>query len=94
MLHLVAPDAMTMGTLCSVCLHEDTMLEYSNGGAFTSKICLFNHAHFNLVKRYDQCRDFTDMNQREASDADTDIPEQFSGAACDSDHRPGASAAD
>lgn len=47
-------------------------MEFSRGGAVVVPICMFNHVHFNLVKRYDQCRDFTNENQQEADDADTD----------------------
>jgi hypothetical protein len=69
-------------------------MEYSRGRAMIAQVCMFNHAHFNLVKRYDQCRDFTDVNRQDADHADTDIPEQFSGPACGDNNRPGANAAD
>lgn len=92
MLPLVAADSLTMASLCSVCLHIDESMEYSNGGAMIVQVCMFNHANFNLVKRYDQCRDFTDENRQEAEDADTDLSQQFSGPACGSDDRPGADA--
>ena len=84
--------AGAVSTLCTVCLHLDEMMEYKRGGVVLAPICMFGHAHFNLVKRYDQCRDFTDMNRQDADDADTYISEQLARPAdCDYD-RPGASA--
>ena len=92
MLHLVASDAMS--TLCSICLHLDEMLEYKHGGAVIVPVCMFNHAHFNLVKRYDQCRDFTDINRQDADHADTDTFEQLAGSACSDNNHSSANATD
>jgi len=68
-------------------------MEYSHGGAVIVTVCMFNRPNFNLIKRYDQCRDFTNMNQG-ASDADTDLPEQYVGPAGHSDNRSGAASPD
>ena len=62
-------------SLCGICLHQDEALEYSHGGTVLDTLCLFGHAHFRRVKKYDQCRDFTNMNQQEALDADIDFLE-------------------
>lgn len=64
-------------SLCGICLHQDETLEYSRGGTVVSTICMFGHAHHNRVKKYDQCRDFSNVNQQEALDAHTDFPELF-----------------
>jgi hypothetical protein len=82
-----------MSSLCEICLHFDEQMEYSNGGVITVPICMFNRPNFGLVKRYDQCRDFTNTNQG-ASDADTDIPVEFFGSARGGDNRSGAASPD
>jgi hypothetical protein len=72
----------------------DESMEYSHGGAMVVQVCMFNHAHFNLVKRYDQCRFFSNINQQETSNADTDIPEQLARSACSDNDRPSAASPD
>ncbi|MFI3187247.1 MAG: hypothetical protein QX198_14825 [Methylococcaceae bacterium] len=94
MLHLVAVDEMTMGTICEICINRDDALEYKHGGAVIVPVCMYNRANFNLVKRYDQCRFFSNINQQETSNADTDIPEQLARSACDRDYRPSAASSD
>ncbi len=82
-----------MSTLCEICLHRDEAMEYSKGGAVIVQICMFNHVNFGLIKRYDQCRDFTNANQG-ANDADTDIPSELARPASGGDHHADANAAD
>jgi len=82
-----------MSNLCEICLHRDEQMEYSHGGAVIVPVCMFNRPNFNLIKRYDQCRDFTNMNQG-AADADTDIPVEFSGSADSCHDRAGAASPD
>ena len=76
-----------VSTLCSVCLHIDEQMEYSHGGAVIVPICMYNCCNFGLVKRYDQCRFFSNINRQEADDADTDFSEQLAGPACNRDDR-------
>jgi hypothetical protein len=59
-----------MISLCQSCLHLDEQMEYTKGGAAIVPICIFGHHHFNIVKRYDQCRDFTDVNRSAGYDTD------------------------
>jgi hypothetical protein len=91
MLFVVSADKMS--NLCEICLHRDEELVYSHGGAAVVPVCMFNRPNFNLIKRYDQCRDFTNMNHG-AGDADTDIPEQYVGPADNRDYHPHAAAPD
>jgi hypothetical protein len=93
-LYLEPVDEMTMGTICEICINRDDALEYKHGGAVIVPVCMYNRANFNLVKRYDQCRFFSNINQQEADDADTDIPEQLARSTGDCDDRSGASATD
>lgn len=86
MLHLGTADKMS--SLCEICLHRDEQMEYSRGGASIVPVCMYNHAHFNLVRRYDQCRDFHNMYQQGADDADSDISEQYNGPTRDRDDCP------
>jgi len=79
-----------MSSLCEICLHFDEQMEYSHGGAVIVPICMYNRPNFNLIKRYDQCRDFTNMNQG-AADADIDIPVEFFGSTDSSYDRADAS---
>ncbi len=72
-------------------------MEYSKVGAVIVQVCMFNHAHFNLVKRYDQCRDFTNENDRsnaDDTDANTDVVFHTNGPATDGDNSAGADARD
>jgi len=78
-----------MSNLCEICLHRDEELVYSHGGAAVVPVCMFNRPNFNLIKRYDQCRDFTNMNQG-ADDADPDIFKQHARPANHCDHHPHA----
>jgi hypothetical protein len=48
-------------------------MEYAHGGVITVPICMFNRPNFGLVKRYDQCRDFTDVNRSAGYDTDPDF---------------------
>lgn len=83
-----------MSNLCDVCLHLDEQMEYSHGGAVIVTMCMFNHAHFNLVKRYDQCRDFSNENEVTCdSDTDSNVVVSADRPAGDRDDRADATAA-